>query len=223
MTRRNRAQAPKGVAGTCRDRRRSKGLRREAWVRPFRRLHRALDTSLRLINTTLLTAADCGRRAHGPIRAVQELSAASDLLIRASTRLRRAARGLAEVYACIAREPENAGQAPELLVAATARWVVMTGWLGKSADQVVTLHRDVLDGIETGALVPERLADHRRIVLAPRPVAIRAFLQLRQPRAADRITPLLNRRRRTPRPAAVRVPRRSVLGRAPPLVSVCLL
>jgi hypothetical protein len=135
-----------------------------------------------------------------------------------------AARELAEVNACIAREPENAGEVPELLVEAAERWAFMAEWLSESVDRVFTIQEEVLDGLETGTLVPERPADRRpRIVLAPRPVPIRAFLLLRQLRVADRITPVLNRRRRTPRPAAVRVPRPNVLGRAPPLFSVCLL
>ncbi|HEX6158791.1 MAG TPA: hypothetical protein VF111_01410, partial [Thermoanaerobaculia bacterium] len=62
-----------------------------------------------------------------------------------------------------------------------------------------------------------------RIRVAPRPGAIRAFLLRRQPRVVDRIAPILRRRRRTPRPAAVRVPHRSLLGRAPPLVPISLL
>ncbi len=225
MSSRNHARALRGAAGTCRDRRRPQGLRREAWVRPFRRVHRALDSSLRLITSSLLTAAASGRRAHRrPIRASVELHEASGRLARASSRLMRAALELAKVNACIAREPEKTGDVPELLVAATERWVFMAGWLSESAGEVFTLQQDVLDGLRTGALEPERPADPRpRIVLAPRPVPIRAFLLLRQPRVVDRIAPLLRRRRRTPRPATLRVPRRSVLGRAPPLFSVCLL
>ena len=225
MSRRNHAQAPRSARSVYRDRRRSKNLRRAAWVRPFRRAQRALDTSVRLITCTLLAAAASERRVHQrPIRASRELYEASAQLVRASKRLKRAARELAEVNECIGREPENASNVPELLIAASRRWVFTAGWLSESTEQVFALHRDMLNGIETGALVPEGPADPRpRIVLAPRPVPIRAFLSLRQPRVADRIAPLLRRRRRTPRPAGLRVPRRSVLGRAPPLFSVCLL
>jgi hypothetical protein len=225
MRRRNHVQAPKGAAGTCRDRRRSKGLRREKWVRPFLRLHRTLDSSVHLITSSLLSAGASERRVRRrPLRASRELTEASELLVRASSRLMRAAHALAEVNACIAREPEKASDVPELLVQATERWVFMAGWLTESADQIFTLHEDVLDGLRTGVLVPERSAEPRpRIILAPRPMPVRAFLRLRQPRVVDRIAPLLRRRRRTPRPVAVRVPRRSILGRAPPLFSDCLL
>ena len=225
MKGRNHAQAPKGAAGTCRDRRRPEGLRRRAWVRPFRRLHRALDSSVHLISRCLLAAGASERRAQRrPIRASRELDKASELMLLASSRINQAARELSKVNACIARDPENASDAPELLIAATERWIFMAGWLAESADQVFTIHEDVLDGLQTGTLVPERSAFPRpRIVLAPRPVPIRAFLLCRQHRVADRIAPLLRRRRRTPRPAALTVPNPSVLGRAPPLVSGCLL
>jgi hypothetical protein len=225
VRKRNHAQALKSAAGSCRDRRRAKGLRREAWVRPFRRLHHALDSSVHLISRSLLSAGASHRRARcRPIRSSKELDSASDLIVRASSLLKRAARDLAEVNACIAREPEKAGDVPELLIQATERWLFMTTWLAESADHVFTLHEEVLDGLRTGAIVPERSAFPRpRIALAPRPVPIRAFLLLRQPHVADRIAPLLQRRRRTPRPAALRVPRPSVLGRAPPLFSDCLL
>ena len=223
MKRWNEAQAPTGATGTCRDRRRLQGQRREAWVRPFRRAHRALDLSGRLIVTTLLSAEDSSRRAHRrPIQSSRELDQASGQLIRASSRLMRAMRELRQMNECAAREPENASEVPELLLAATERWMFMAGWLQESADKVFTLHEDVLDGLRTGVLVPEREASRLlRIILAPRP-ALRAFLLVRQPRVVDRINPLLNRRRRTPRPRALRVPRRSVLGRAPPSFS-CLL
>lgn len=225
MTRRNHARAPQSAPGTCRKRRRPEGLRRRAWVRPLRRLHRALDSSVHLISRSLLSAGASERRAQRrPIGASRELEKVGDLIVLASSRLSQAARELSKMHACIARDPENAGDAPELLILATERWIFMAGWLAESADSVFDRHEDVIEGIRNGTLVPEASAFPRpRIVLAPRPVPIRAFLRLRQHRVRDRITPLLDRRRRTPRPAALRVPRRSVLGRAPPLFSDCLL
>lgn len=213
-----------GASGICRDRRRASGDRR-AWVRPFRRLHRALDRSVYLIGRSLMSAAYSELRAQRrPIRASRELEKASDLVMQASARLGQAARELSKMFDRIARDPENAGDAPELFIAATERWIAMAGCLAESAGSVFDTHEGVLDGIRNGTLIPEASAFPRpRIVLAPRPVPIRAFLALRQPRVSDRIAPLLLRRRRTLRPAALRVPRRSVLGRAPPLVSVCLL
>jgi len=146
------------------------------------------------------------------------------LLIRASLRLVRVAQELEEAAARAARDPENAGQVPQLLVETTERWALLAGLLNENADRVFSAQRAVLEDLRTGALVPERPADPRpRIILRPRPVPVRAFLRLRQPRVVDRIASLLRRRRRTPRPAALRVPRRAILGRAPPLFSDCLL
>jgi hypothetical protein len=217
------ATGQKSASGTCRDRRRPHGERRR-WVRPFYRANRALNASLRLIGSTLHTVAATKRTARRrPVGASRSLQDASGLLVTASVRLMRAAQSLTEMTERARLEPETAEAVPEILVEATERWVFVSSWLAETANEVFALHHSVLDGLETGALVPERPADRRpRIVLAPRPVPIRAFLRLRQPRVHDRIAPLLLMRRRTPRPAALRVPRRSVLGRAPPLFSVCL-
>ncbi|MGZ5450869.1 MAG: hypothetical protein ACXW5U_23460, partial [Thermoanaerobaculia bacterium] len=206
-TRQRSARAPEGACGTCRDRRRLNGERRR-WVRPFFRASRALDASLRLIGSTLRAAGVAKRTAHRrPVRASRDLHDASALLVTASVRLKKAAQNLAEMTECVGRDPEAAREVPEIVASATERWLYMSSWLAETANEVFALHHSVLDGLETGALVPERPADGRpRIVLAPRPVPVRAFLRLRQPRVGDRIAPFLLRRRRTPRPAALRVP-----------------
>jgi hypothetical protein len=216
------SSAPEGASGTCRDRRRPQGERR-GWVRPFFRANRALDASLRLIGSTLRAVAAAERSVHRrPVRVSRNLLDASELLATATVRLGWAARNLAELTACAAGGSATAQQVPEMVVNATARWVSTAARLAEAANEVFAMHGSVLDGLQTGALVPERPADRRpRIVLVPRPIPVRAFLRLRQPRVRDRIGPVLLRRRRTPRPASLTVPRRSVLGRAPPL-SVCL-
>ena len=182
-----------------------------------------MDASLRLIGSTLRAARVAKRTAHRrPVRASRDLHDASALLVTASLRLMKAAKNLAEMTECAGREPESALEVPEIVADAMERWLFMSSWLAETANDVFALHRSVLDGLEAGVLVPERPVDRRpRIVLAPRPVPVRAFLRLRQPRLGDRIAPLLLRRRRPPRPAALRVPRRHLRGRAPPLFSVC--
>jgi hypothetical protein len=140
--------------------------------------------------------------------------------------MRRAAEALAETNACIAREPDPGSVLPGMLARATEQWIDVEGWLQQTADDVSMLQEDVLLALRVGLFVPEpeRPAGRRpRIRLEPRSVPIRAFLLLRQPRVVDRIAPILRRRQRTPRPAAVRVPRRSLLGRAPPLFLLSLL
>ena len=223
MTSANHARAPKRAAAGCRDRRRP-GEQRPAWLRPYRRVQRALQASARLIDSTLRTVAASERYAHRrPIQASGNLWNASGRLAIVSRRLLHAVDELAETNECMAREPERAAGVPELLTATAAYWMLMHLRLEAAAQEVYTLHADVLEGLVSGELVPERPAGRPRIILAPRPVPIRAFLAARQPRVADRIASILSRRRRTPRPAAVSVPRRNIQGRAPPLVSLCPL
>jgi len=224
MMRPNHAQVPKGATGKCRDRRRPQGWRRLAWVRPLRRAQRALDACVGLIDSALRRGAAWERCAdRTPIRASRGLHHASGQLVDASARLARAANALAETNECIAREPERAFFAPELLIGVTERWVEVARRLNEIADDVFLVHENVLSGLEAGTLIPEPEPVRRpRIVLVPRPAPVRAFLRARLPRVTDRIASILRRRRRTPRPAALRVPRRSVLGRAPPLSPVCV-
>jgi len=219
------ASAPRGATGKCRNPRRAKRGERAEWVRPYRRIHYALNASVRLIQSTLRTVTVSERCAHRrPVRTALRLDGASDLLVIATAQLRRAAEGLAQVHDCIARAPEKSAGVPALLIEATERYVSVAGWLTGAVGQVFSLQDDVLHGLETGKLVPEQLAERRpRIILAPRPAPVRAFLRARLPRATDRISALLRRRRRSRLPASLRVPRRTSQGRAPPLFPVCLL
>ncbi len=195
------------------------------WVRSYGRVHRALNASVRLIDSSLRTLAVSERCAHRrPISSSKKLDAASGRLVTAGDRLARAAARLAEAHECIARNPDSADGAPAFLIEATARLIQVGLWLNETADQVFTLHEDVLHGLETGELVPEQPAQRRRrIVLVPRLAPVRAFLRARLPRVVDRISAILQRRRRTRLPASLRVPRRTSQGRAPPLFPVCLL
>lgn len=226
MTRTNRKQAPRSAVGTCRDRRSPKRGDGRAWVRPFVRANRAISASVRLISKTLTRVRRSEKRAQRrPIGASRNIHAASAQLVDASRRLCRAARDLARTQECFARDPRCPEDAPQLLADTGQSLIWAAEWLDEVSSDVFNRHEHVLHGLRTGTLVPERPADRRpRIRLTPpRPARIRAFLQARQPRVIDRIAPILRRRRRTPRPAAVRVPRRSMLGRAPPFSSVCLL
>ena len=219
MAKANHARALQGASGTCRNRRRPQSGR-PAWVRPLCRAHRALDASIRLIGSTLRSVARTERGTRRrPIRTSFRLHAASSRLCDASVRLQWALRELEVTTECLALEPESmTAEVPELLTQAAERWTKVTAWLEQASGVVFSIQKNVLHGLRTGELVPERLSERRpRIILAPRPVPVRAFLHVRQPRVIDRIAPILRRRRRTPRPAAVRVPRRNLLGRAPPL------
>lgn len=214
--------APRGATGTCRDR--PAGERGPRWVRPWTRVEYALDASTRLIHSTLRAAVAAKRCAQRrPIRSSRKLGEALAWLVTASSRLERAAQQLAETNACIALEPERSDGAPECLISSTRHWTYVAEWLTRAVDEVFALHQEVLRGLETGTLVPERTTPRRRIILTPRPAPVRAFLRTRQPRVTDRIAPLL-RRRRTRRPPAVpNALRRICRGRAPPPASIAQL
>ncbi len=128
---------------------------------------------------------------------------------------------LAQANAAIALDPETAGEAAEFVSRATARWIHVAETLSLASNEIHALHKDVVDGLTSGELVPERPRERRpRIILTPRPAPVRAFLTVRLSRVADRISALLHRRRRTTRPRAVSVPRRTSQGRAPPFPSI---
>lgn len=213
MTRPNHATAP-----------RNRRERRPAWGRPLVRASRAISASARLIAASLseVRASECHAQGR-PVHTSRKIHKASGRLVSASERLVRAARQIAWMEECLARDPENSAEVPQWLIQTTASWVYVAGWLDEVAGDVFALHREVLTGLETGTLVPEPAGGRPRIVLAPRPVPVRAFLRLRQPRVVDRITPILRRRRRRQRPAALQVPPVTDQGRAPPLFSTCLL
>jgi len=218
---------PKGAAGG-RWRRRN-GYELKAWARPFRRASRALDVTTWLIFATLNAISAAKECAEQPVLSARKLRDAANLLIGASAYLGRAAQAIGATSRCFCPDPEEAADIPDIVAGATDRWAYLAQWIAELAEGVFASHADVLRGLETGTLVPEPDAleppkqRRPRIILAPRPVYVRAFLAARQPRATDRIASTLSRRRRIPRPAAVSVPRRSHTGRAPPLFSACLL
>jgi hypothetical protein len=224
-----RAPVPDAVGARRQNRRLEQLARRAGWVRPLLRAAAALDTTMRLIDRTQRTIASSERCAHRrPIRASKKLQGASERLMAATQKLGCAWRKLGQVNECAIREPERSGAVPGLLLDATEMWVHTAERLRDTADQLFDLHADVLDGIVSGELVPEQEPERaprrpRIIILKPRPMPIRAFLAVRPRRVAERISPLLQRRRRILRPAAIRVPRRTLLGRAPPVSSTCAL
>ena len=135
-----------------------------------------------------------------------------------------ARRELAEAAAALEREPDQQrGDAPELMELTAARCRAVAHYIPIAVEDAVLAQIGILGGLGSGELVPERPSEGRRIVVTPRPIFVRAFLASRQPRVVDRIAPVLRRRGRIPCPAEVRVPRRNLRGRAPPLASTCAL
>ncbi|HET8772962.1 MAG TPA: hypothetical protein VFP80_04195 [Thermoanaerobaculia bacterium] len=227
MTNSGSARAPQGAAGgACRPDRRPERARGPEWVRPYKRAQRALDSAASLIFSTIHAVEDAGRCAERrPVRTARRLNGAVREMTVASLRLIDARRQLAEASEALGREPEQqSGDAAELMELAVQRCRAVAEYIPFAVNEVVLAQMDILGGLRTGELVPEPQPDgRRRIVLTPRPLFVRAFLASRQVRVSDRIAPALLRRRHTPRPAEVRVPRRNLLGRAPPLSSTCTL
>ena len=219
-------RAPKGAAGGgCRPSRRAR-TRGPEWVRPYRRAQRALDSAVSLIFSTMHVVMDAPRCAkRHPVRTARRLNGAMRGMTVASRRLIDARRKLAEATAALEREPDQQrGDAPEIMELAAERCQAVAHYIPIAVEEAVLAQLGILGGLRAGELVPERPSDRRRrIPLTPRPLFVRAFLAVRQPRVSDRIAPVLRRRRRTPCPAEVRVPRRNLQGRAPPLSSTCAL
>jgi hypothetical protein len=169
----------------------------------------------------VMDAGRCAKRR--PIRTAQRLNAATRGMKVASLRLIDARRKLAEASEALGRDPrQQRGDAPELMELVAERCQKVAEYIPIALHEVIVAQVGVLGGLNSGELVPERPSDNRpRIVITPRPLFVRAFLTIRRPRVSDRITPVLLRRRRTPRPAEVRVPRRTFQGRAPPLSLTC--
>jgi hypothetical protein len=206
------------------DRRRKSA--REGWVQPYKRATFALKAAYFLLRSTMHVAASCEQQAqHHPIAASKRLWKAMKTLWKVGERLDTARYRLTVTYASMALADDLWEQAPEALRTAFAQFMNLAAWMEAASKEITATHVALLEKLASGELEPEQPTPRpRRIAVAPRVSFVRAFLAARRRRAiADRINPVLRRRRRTPRPAGLRVPRRSVLGRAPPLSSLCAL
>jgi hypothetical protein len=226
--------APEGtVSGTCRSsRRRGEAPRGKEWIRPYKLAQRMLDNAASMLISSARTVADAGCCAHRPIESTRKLNAALHQANVAARQYDEAERYLSEATAAFAGTlPElRSADAPELLEMVAERGEAVHRYLYVAVNEVLLGQKEIVQGVEAGELVPEdaqELADprprRRVIVIRHRPLFVRAFLAARQPRVSDRIAPLLQRRRRTRLPAEVRVPKRSLRGRAPPVSSTCSL
>jgi hypothetical protein len=187
------------------------------------RLDSALHTSWRLIDASVRIAHRCERTArHRPVRTSRHLYGAAARLSVASDRLISAVTHIRKMNECMATEA-NLPFGPELVLESLQRWTHALVTIEQTSATIDTMQETLLASLKSGDVDPAALTEvRRRIRLTPPPAPIRTFLLVRQPRVTDRITPLLRRRRRTPRPAEIRVPGRSLLGRAPPSFSIAL-
>lgn len=191
-----------------------------------------LDNAASMIIASVRTVADAGCCAHRPVASTRKLTAALRQAHVAATQYAEAERYLSEAAEALDQTlPElRSGDAPELLGMAAERCEAVHHYIQVAVNEALLGHRAIVDGVQAGELVPEDPRElsaerprRRVIVVRHRPLFVRAFLAACRPRVSDRITPLLRRRRRTRLPAEVRVPKRSLRGRAPPLSSTCPL
>lgn len=232
MTQANQQQhSRKDASRACRNEPRPCVERRERlprWVRPLRRLHRALDYSSELLESTFRTVwiAD-DSAAERPLQTSRTLHRASYRLSAASAHLSNAARNLDAITEAALLEPERAAEVPQLLIEATLRWFSVAGDLALVSDELYGLHSNVYAGLKSGEIVPEPVEPpthrRRRIVVKPHIVFARDFLLHRRKRALDRIASVPKRRRPAAPMAATDAPRQISRGRAPPPTSNCLL
>ncbi len=228
--------APEGIiSGICRtSRRRGEAPRGKEWVRPYKRAQRALDNASSMLISTVHRVADAGYCASRPVRSTRILIGALRQVTVASLQYAEAQRCLAEAIDAFDHTPPELqdGDAPLLFELAAERSQTVERYIYVATQEVLLGQAEILQGVAAGELDPEDPSEdasavrprRRVIVVTPRPLFVRAFLAARRrPRTADRITPVLRRRRRTPLPAEVRVPRRNLRGRAPPLSSTCSL
>ena len=229
MSRPSSVRAPKD-SGTCRPkRRRGEAPRGKEWVRPYKRAQRALDNGASLILAAIHAVVRAGCCASRPVQSTQILIAALRQVTVATEQYVEAKRNLAEADVAVGRIPPELqnGEAALLLELANERCQKVRDAIDVAASEVLLGQAEILNAVASGEVVPEDPSaerPRRRVIpIRRRPLFVRAFLASRQPRVADRITPILLRRRRTPRPAEIRVPRRNLRGRAPPLSSTCAL
>jgi hypothetical protein len=232
MSRSTSAEAPQGVGiarGNCRGSRRGDAPRGKEWIRPYKLAQRMLDNAAGMIVSSVRTVADAGYCADRPIESTRTLIRAVRQAHVAAKQYAVAERYLAEATEAFEHTPPElrSGDAPELLERAAERCESVQLYLHVAANEVVLGQTEIFHGVASGEIVPEETSGNhprrRVIVIRHNPLFVRTFLAARRLRVADRIAPLLQRRRRTRLPTEVQVPKRSLRGRAPPLSSTCSL
>lgn len=195
--------------------------RRRAWMRPFRRTRRAIDSSLRLIKASTRVIENSKREAsERPLRAAHHMSQAGVWLDKAVSNLAHAGSGLRITL-------DHAGKLPQLpyellpmlheaillvhvayerLAALTPRFDDTLAWL--------------FDSVISGAIP---------IPFEEQAAAVAHFLRKSAPRTPPDLLSLRSRipcipdRQRSVRVTVVEAARRIFRGRAPPFASTCSL
>src|SRR5258708_1000512 len=201
----------------------SAGERRELWIRPLLRTRSAIDSSLRLIESSRRIIEDSEESlAEHPLRASRQLEYVRGRLGRAMGQLQRGAKGLNETTNRVALSLEYAGDAPGRMVEAVTQWAGAINTVAALCDQLdsdfvmlvnYVSHAgaclDIDELFKSGGPAP-RLSTRRTL-----PAAL--FSE------RSRVFCIHVRRKRSSRLTVVEAPRRIFRGRAPPFVSTCAL
>ncbi|MEA2337163.1 MAG: hypothetical protein QOE82_1170 [Thermoanaerobaculia bacterium] len=200
--------------------------RRRSWIRPFRRTRRAIDVTLRLIESSCRAIDACERlAAEHPIRATRQFEQVSGWLCEASEQLGRGAREWSATFDNIERAPFFAGDAPRLLTLAMVRWVDAATKLATLSNRLDDSFTSLMDYVK-GGTAPLDLSE---LVRKPAPAPRRISFTVRRPslkflsRENSRVFCIHVRRQRSARLTVAEAPRRIFRGRAPPFVSTCPL
>ena len=199
---------------------------RPSWAGRLRNLNRVLAASRRMVDSTWYAFEEAAERAaRCPVRTTRDLQRLMRRLRDVTRRLEQATLRLRETTDAMLLEPEQMADATRLITDATTRWLLTAIAVSDTSWQLLELQKDLLEDLRSGEIVPEAEAPRRlpRITAVPHLISARDFLLCRRSSAHDRIASIPERRRRTAWRPTADAPRRISRGRAPPLVSNCLL
>ena len=197
--------------------------RRESWIRPYRRLRRAIVASRRLIDSSrrIIDISERSAADH-PLRAGRQLDAVPGRLGRAMARLQRGAEGMREANDKIALSPEYAGDAPPLMIQAIAHWAGAATTVAALLNQLDHDRAALLEYVKGAGACLDFDELFKSGGPAPR-LLTRRTLPAALFSERSRVFCIHVRRKRSARLTVVEAPKRIFRGRAPPSLSTCSL
>ncbi|HSY49933.1 MAG TPA: hypothetical protein VLC46_14055 [Thermoanaerobaculia bacterium] len=194
-----------------------------SWERPIRHTVKVIDDSLRLIGSSTRIIEDCEKLAlEHPILATQRLEWVWGRLARVAALLESGAEGLNETTNRVALSPEEAGDAPEQVIAATQRWIAAAARLAALSNRLDETFAALVEYVN-GGTAPLDLAEvFGKTGPAPRFITSRPSFKVLSIESG-RIFCIHLRRLRSARLTVADAPKRVFRGRAPPSVSTCSL
>lgn len=157
-----------------------------------------------------------------PIRATRQLERISGLLVEASNRLSIGMDRLNSTNRCLAARPADAGDAPERMIDAIARWIAAASALADLSNRLEGTSARLMAYVQAG-IAPLDLSELLRKRATPKAIIVRHPSPRVLSIENDRIFSIHVRRQRSARVTVAEAPRRIFRGRAPPLVSTCTL